>query len=109
MDYPSHSLVGSSAVEQAPVKRPVEGSNPSLSAIIVEDVEVYDMFGKTDDMLLRSAIRTLAHRYRRFKAKTKRGTAPFWSLVVDDFAVGSTLACNLCRRFGLSPDTGESA
>jgi hypothetical protein len=35
----------------------------------------------------------------------KRGQRyPRWSLVADTFALGSTYAIQLCRRFGLDPD-----
>lgn len=35
---------------------------------------------------------------------TGRGLAYRWVAVMDTFAVGSTVAHNLCREFGLDPD-----
>lgn len=34
----------------------------------------------------------------------KRGGQPRWVRVADLFALGSTYATQLCRRFGLDPD-----
>lgn len=50
-----------------------------------------------DEELLRRAVRNC----RRGRG---RGKLPLWSVVGDRFALGSTYAGQLCRRFGLDPE-----
>jgi hypothetical protein len=50
-----------------------------------------------DEILLRSAVRNARSRY-------SRGYRPRWVAVMDTFAVGSTMAHELCTRFGFDPD-----
>lgn len=56
-----------------------------------------DMCGKSDADLLADAVRNA--RSRRSRGYTRR-----WVAVMDTFACGSTLAHNLCARFGFDPD-----
>jgi hypothetical protein len=52
-----------------------------------------------DDELLRCAVRCARDR------ETRKGVRhPRWVAVMDSFALGSTFAHQLCRRFGLDPD-----
>lgn len=50
----------------------------------------------TDVKLLERAVRNAR--------PNRRGKAPRWVGVMDAFALGSTYAKLLCRRFGLDPD-----
>lgn len=50
-----------------------------------------------DNELLSRAVRNC----RRGRGRAK---LPLWSVVADRFALGSTYAGQLCRRFGLDPD-----
>jgi hypothetical protein len=50
-----------------------------------------------DDELLRRAVRGAAR---------KKSRVPAWSAVSAAFALGSTYSAQLCRRFGIDPDTG---
>ncbi len=52
-----------------------------------------------DAELLRRAVVSAIH--------TKGRRRPAWVKVMDAFSLGSTYACQLCRRFGIDPDTGE--
>lgn len=52
-----------------------------------------------DSELLRRAVIAAVNRGR------KRG--PAWAMVTEVFGLGSTYAGQLCRRFGVDPDTGE--
>lgn len=52
-----------------------------------------------DEDLLRRAVRSCRARDRR-----KGEKHPRWTAVVDTFALGSTYAHQLCRRFDLDPD-----
>ncbi len=52
-----------------------------------------------DDELLRRVVRHVARSRRR-----RKGFA--WAAVSDAFALGSTFSAQLCRRFGLDPDSG---
>lgn len=52
-----------------------------------------------DDELLRRVVRHVARNRPR-----RRGFA--WAAVSEAFALGSTFSAQLCRRFGLDPDTG---
>lgn len=47
--------------------------------------------------LVQRAVRNATHRQRP-------ANHPRWVYVRDTFAVGSTVAKDLCRRFGLDPD-----
>lgn len=52
----------------------------------------------SDEELLRRAVTTVAkQRGRRFA----------WAKIMDVFMLGSTYSAQLCRRFGLDPDTGK--
>lgn len=51
-----------------------------------------------DEELLRRAVRS---------CRKHRGSKPMWSVVADRFALGSTYAGQLCRRFDLDPDSGK--
>jgi len=51
-----------------------------------------------DNELLGRAIRYLRKRGR------SREKLPLWSIVSDCFALGSTYAAQLCRRYGLDPE-----
>lgn len=50
-----------------------------------------------DAELLERAVRTA-------RPRSGRGYQPRWVGVMDSFALGSTWARQLCRRFGLDPD-----
>lgn len=50
-----------------------------------------------DNELLQRVLRSLHRRGRRRRA-------PLWAIVADEFALGSTYAGQLCRRFELDPD-----
>jgi alcohol dehydrogenase class IV len=52
-----------------------------------------------DEELLRRAVRNARDRGARIGRKHAR-----WIAVMDAFALGSTYAHQLCRRFGLDPD-----
>lgn len=52
-----------------------------------------------DDELLRRVVRHVARSRRR-----RKGFA--WAAVSEAFALGSTFSAQLCRRFGLDPDSG---
>ena len=53
----------------------------------------------TDEELLRRVVTLSVH------PTDKRGVSrPRWSVVADRFALGSTYAKQLCRRFGVDPD-----
>lgn len=52
-----------------------------------------------DEDLLRRAVCNLAPRARR---------QPAWARIGDVFALGSTYSKQLCRRFGIDPDTGKT-
>jgi hypothetical protein len=52
-----------------------------------------------DDELLRRVVRSVV-RKRRPKSLVA------WAPVSEAFSLGSTYAAQLCRRFGLDPDTG---
>lgn len=54
----------------------------------------------SDSELLRRCVRSVV---RRRKPKTLVA----WSAVSDVFGLGSTFSAQLCRRFGLHPDTGS--
>ncbi len=51
-----------------------------------------------DDELLRRAVRNVTGNKRRQEFA--------WAAVVTAFGLGSTYASQLCRRFGIDPDTG---
>jgi len=51
-----------------------------------------------DNELLQRVIRNLHKRGR------SREKVPFWWIVSDRFALGSTYSFQLCRRFGLEPE-----
>jgi len=51
----------------------------------------------SDEKLLESAVRNARCRH-------SRGYRARWEAVMDAFAVGSTMAVSLCRRFGFDPD-----
>lgn len=51
-----------------------------------------------DNELLGRVLRSLRRRGR------SREKLPLWSIVADNFALGSGYAGQLCRRFGLDPD-----
>lgn len=51
-----------------------------------------------DNKLLERVLRNMMRRGR------SRDKLPLWSIVADNFALGSGYACQLCRRFGLDPD-----
>ena len=51
-----------------------------------------------DNELLQRVIRSFRTRGR------SREKLPLWSIVSDRFALGSTYAGQLCRRFGLDPE-----
>lgn len=51
-----------------------------------------------DNELLQRVLRNL---YKRGRSREK---LPLWSIVSDKFALGSTYAAQLCRRFGLNPN-----
>lgn len=59
--------------------------------------------GSVDDILdaelLKRAVRSARSRHER-----KGQAHPRWVAVVDAFALGSTYARQLCRRFDLDPD-----
>jgi len=56
-----------------------------------------DVSSIPDEELLRRAVKSArSWRYR--------GKHPRWTGVMDAFALGSTFAMQLCRRFGLNPD-----
>jgi hypothetical protein len=73
---------------------------PVSHAILAEPVLHYEMFGKTDQDLVRAAVRSLARRALAHKT-------PAWAAIKHYLAVGSTLAHNLCLRFGVDPETGK--
>jgi hypothetical protein len=52
-----------------------------------------------DEKLVERAVRSARERGRR-----KGEKHPRWVAVMDTFALGSTYAHELCRRFGLDPD-----
>lgn len=52
-----------------------------------------------DDELLRRVVRHVARNRPRRKEFA-------WAAVSEAFALGSTFSMQLCRRFGLDPDTG---
>lgn len=52
-----------------------------------------------DDALLKRAVANARSRGHRKGVKHAR-----WVAVMDSFALGSTYARQLCRRFGLNPD-----
>jgi hypothetical protein len=52
-----------------------------------------------DEKLLERAVHTARH--RGYRKGTKH---PRWAAVADAFALGSTYAAQLCRRFGLDPE-----
>lgn len=52
-----------------------------------------------DEKLLERAVRG-----SRTKVRDQRRKHPRWVHVADTFALGSTFAHQLCRRFGLDPD-----
>jgi hypothetical protein len=58
-----------------------------------------DVSSIPDDELLRRAVRCCRSPGARKGQKHAR-----WIAVVDTFALGSTFAHQLCRRFGLDPD-----
>lgn len=49
----------------------------------------------SDDELLRRAVKGVHGSY---------AGQPRWSAIMDRFALGSTYAAQLCRRFGFDPD-----
>lgn len=51
-----------------------------------------------DNELLQRVLRNMMRRGR------SREKLPLWSIVADNFALGSGYASQLCRRFGLDPD-----
>lgn len=51
----------------------------------------------TDEALLRHAVRIA-------KPRHSRGYQPRWVAVMDTFAVGCSVAQELCVRFGFNPD-----
>lgn len=53
-----------------------------------------------DDHLLERAVRNIARR------RTQR-KEPAWCRVMDAFGLGSTYSAQLCRRFGIDPETGK--
>jgi hypothetical protein len=53
-----------------------------------------------DDDLLRRAVKSATRK--------RRGRKEFaWSEVSNVFSLGSTFSMQLCRRFGIDPDTGD--
>jgi hypothetical protein len=56
-----------------------------------------DVNGIPDNVLLQRAIKSLINKRGRVKQ-------PLWVSVMDTFALGSTYAGQLCRRFGHDPD-----
>lgn len=52
----------------------------------------------SDDQLLRRVMRKVTSRNRQ---------QPAWARVSDYFGLGSTYSWQLCRRFGIDPDTGK--
>lgn len=50
-----------------------------------------------DDKLLKQVIRNVF-------PSSNRGKRPMWAYVMDRFAVGSSVAIALCRRYGFDPD-----
>ena len=52
-----------------------------------------------DADLLRRVVRSIAHNRPRRKEFA-------WAAVSEAFGLGSTYSMQLCRRFGLDPDTG---
>ncbi|TYC93012.1 hypothetical protein [Novosphingobium sp. BW1] len=51
----------------------------------------------TDEAILRHAVNIATPR-------RSRGYQPRWVAVMDTFAVGATVAQELCTRFGFNPD-----
>ena len=51
--------------------------------------------GKSDEDLLRDAVRCARPRYR---------AGPRWAAVMETFALGSSYSFALCRRFGFDPE-----
>jgi hypothetical protein len=51
-----------------------------------------------DEELLKRVLRNFTRRGR------SREKLPLWSIVANNFGLGSTYAGQLCRRFGLDPD-----
>lgn len=56
----------------------------------------------TDDELLRRVVRHVV----RTRSRRKEFA---WAAVSEAFALGSTFSMQLCRRFGLNPDSGAEA
>ena len=52
-----------------------------------------------DDELLRRAVRGVV---------SKRRSGPAWAAISQTFALGSTYSAQLCRRFGIDPETGRA-
>jgi hypothetical protein len=56
-----------------------------------------------DAELLRRVVRSIARQVVRNRMRRKEFA---WAAVSDAFALGSTFSMQLCRRFGIDPDTG---
>ena len=54
-----------------------------------------------DEELLRRVVRHVARKRSRRKEFA-------WAAVSEAFSLGSTFSMQLCRRFGLDPDTGAA-
>lgn len=73
-------------------------STPQSSAPVVGE-RTGTVADISDDALLCRAVRSCAK---------KRRHVPAWSRISDLFALGSTYSAQLCRRFGVDPETGKS-
>lgn len=72
---------------------------PAVPAMPCAAAKLHSVASIADDELLRRAVTNARSRRER-----RGGKQPRWVGVMDTFALGSTYARQLCRRFDLDPD-----
>lgn len=68
----------------------VDGAPLAAHSGTVDDIEDYDLVRRAVISAVRGGLKR----------------SPAWSKVMDAFALGSTFSAQLCRRYGIDPDTG---